>query len=176
MERRAKGVRLRRLRRRRARRARDRLRNRAPPQAARRAHRPGSGRPRSHRRRRLETPAAVHGRMQLRHALALGLIHGPTELLQVSSTAHTSLIPLLARWSYSELDPHVRKTFEVALHAGAGAALALDMHEELLDVARRASPADALLIAASLAPPALAGLLFGGFIARRLSRPRTIAA
>jgi undecaprenyl-diphosphatase len=118
----------------------------------------------------------VHGRLQLRHALALGLIHGPTELLPVSSTAHTTLIPLLARWSYAELDPHVRKTFEVALHAGAVAALALEERRELLDAARRASSDDALLIASSLAPPALAGLFFGGFIERRLSRPRAIAA
>ena len=114
-------------------------------------------------------------RLQLRHALALGLLHGPTELLPVSSSAHTALVPLLARWPYAELDPRFRKAFEVALHAGAGAALALEARGELFGAVPHANPADALLIAASLAPPALAGLLFEPFIARRLSSRRAIA-
>jgi len=117
----------------------------------------------------------VTARLQLRHALALGLLHGPTELLPVSSSAHTALVPLLARWPYAELDPRFRKAFEVALHAGAGAALALEARGELFGAVPHANPADALLIAASLAPPALAGLLFEPFIARRLSSRRAIA-
>jgi undecaprenyl pyrophosphate phosphatase UppP len=32
----------------------------------------------------------------LRHAVALGLAQGPTELLPVSSSGHTTLIPFLA--------------------------------------------------------------------------------
>jgi undecaprenyl-diphosphatase len=118
----------------------------------------------------------VHGRLKLRHALALGLIHGPTELLPVSSSAHTTLIPLLAGWSYVDVDPDVRKTFDVALHAGAGAALAIELRGELLEAARRHGRDDALLIASSIAPPALAGQLCGRLSARRLSRPRAIAA
>jgi undecaprenyl-diphosphatase len=69
------------------------------------------------------TPA----RLSLRHALALGLAHGPTELLPISSSAHTILIPLLAGWPYAELDPELRKSFEVALHAGTAAALLVDL-------------------------------------------------
>ncbi len=69
------------------------------------------------------TPA----RLSLRHALALGLAHGPTELLPISSSAHTILIPLLAGWPYGELDPELRKSFEVALHAGTAAALLVDL-------------------------------------------------
>jgi undecaprenyl-diphosphatase len=120
----------------------------------------------------------VPARLKLRHALALGLIHGPAELLPISSSAHTALVALRARWPYADLDPRFRKAFEVALHAGAGAALAFDERRALRgrDAARRASLDDALLISASLAPPALAGLVLEPFIARRLSSPRAIAA
>ena len=71
----------------------------------------------------MEKPA----RLSLGHALALGLAHGPTELLPISSSAHTILIPLLAGWPYAELDPELRKSFEVALHVGTAAALLVDL-------------------------------------------------
>jgi undecaprenyl-diphosphatase len=71
----------------------------------------------------LESPA----RLSLRHAVALGLAHGPTELLPISSSAHTILIPWLAGWPYADLDPELRKSFEVALHAGTAAALLIDL-------------------------------------------------
>src|SRR6202035_3996519 len=74
--------------------------------------------------------------LPLRHAVALGLAQGPTELLPVSSSGHTTLIPFLAGWPYAELDDEVRKSFEVALHAGAGLALAIDMRRELIDAMR----------------------------------------
>ena len=56
--------------------------------------------------------------LPLRHALALGLLHGPAELLPVSSSGHTTLVPWLLGWPYPELDPELRKAFEVGLHAG----------------------------------------------------------
>src|SRR5688572_29272986 len=56
-------------------------------------------------------------------AAALGLVQGPAELLPVSSSAHLNLIPWLAGWDWDRLDPEVRKSFEVVLHAGAAAAL-----------------------------------------------------
>ncbi len=115
-------------------------------------------------------------RLSLRHALALGLAQGPTELLPVSSSAHTTLIPLLLGWPYAELDAELRKSFELALHAGAGAALALDMRRELLDAATRLNRRRAVVIALSLAPPALAGLALRPLIERRLGGPRSIAA
>src|SRR5271166_1895862 len=68
----------------------------------------------------------------LRHAVVLGLLQGPTELLPISSSAHTTVIPWLAGWSYADLDGELRKSFEVALHAGAGLALAIHMRRELL--------------------------------------------
>jgi undecaprenyl-diphosphatase len=114
--------------------------------------------------------------LPLRHALALGLLQGPTELLPVSSSAHTALIPWLAGWPYSRLDPELRKSFEVALHAAAAAALAIDMRAELVNSARELSGRRIAVIALSLGPPALAGYVLERPIERRLGGPRSIAA
>lgn len=109
-------------------------------------------------------------------ALALGALQGPTELLPVSSSAHTTLIPWLVGWPYPELDPELRKSFEVALHAGAAAALTFDMGGELIDAARGLSRGRAAVIALSLGPPVLAGYLLERPIERELGGPRSIAA
>jgi len=114
--------------------------------------------------------------LRLRHAIALGLAQGPTELLPVSSSAHTTLIPFLAGWPYGELDPELRKSLEVALHAGAGLALAIDMRRELVAETLSLDRRRAAVIALSLAPPAVAGYALEGFIERRLGGPRSIAA
>ncbi len=106
----------------------------------------------------------------------MGLLQGPTELLPVSSSAHAALLPWLAGWSYPELDPGLRKSFEVALHAGAGLALAIDMRRELLERAQGANARSAATAALSLAPAALAGCALRGMIERRLGGPRSIAA
>jgi undecaprenyl-diphosphatase len=116
----------------------------------------------------------VRAALKPRHALVLGLVQGPTELLPVSSSAHTTLIPLLLGWRYDELDGELRKSFEVALHAGASVALALDMRRELLDAARRLDRQRLGVVALSLAPAALAGLGLRPLIARRLGGPRAI--
>jgi undecaprenyl-diphosphatase len=106
----------------------------------------------------------------------LGLVQGPTELLPVSSSAHTSLIPWLCGWSYEALDAERRKGFEIALHAGAALALAVEMRSELADsLLRAARSAHAGRLALSLAPPATAGLLLRRQIERRLGGPRSIA-
>ena len=117
----------------RARRGRDRLRDRAPAtssaQPMRTPTRSGrAARDRSTRRRRgLNTRwGRPHGSPSATR-LALGLAQGPTELLPISSSAHTILIPCLAGWPYGELDPELRKSFEVALHAGTAAALLVDL-------------------------------------------------
>jgi undecaprenyl-diphosphatase len=52
------------------------------------------------------------------HAVALGALHGPAELIPISSSAHVALIPQLLDWPSARLDDDVRKAFEVALHAG----------------------------------------------------------
>jgi undecaprenyl-diphosphatase len=120
-------------------------------------------------------PGSVRAALKPRHALALGLAQGPTELLPVSSSAHTTLIPILLGWPYDELDGELRKSFEVALHAGASVALAIDMRRELLDAVRRLDRRRIGVIALSLAPAALAGLALRPLIARRLGGPRSIA-
>jgi undecaprenyl-diphosphatase len=114
--------------------------------------------------------------LALRHAVALGLAQGPTELLPVSSSGHTTLIPFLAGWPYAELEDEVRKSFEVALHAGAGLALAIDMRRELIDATRVLDRRRAAVIALSLAPPAAVGYALRPLIERRLGGPRSIAA
>jgi undecaprenyl-diphosphatase len=113
--------------------------------------------------------------LPLRHAIALGLAQGPTELLPVSSSGHTSLIPWLFGWRYEALDPEWRKAFEVALHAGGGLALAIEMRGELSEAIAELDRRRGAVIAASLAPPALAGLLLHGGIERRMGGPRSIA-
>ncbi len=114
--------------------------------------------------------------LPLRHAVALGLLQGPSELLPISSSAHTALVPWLAGWRYGELDARARKSFELALHTGAGLALALEMRGELR---RDAAALDGRRLAALLlavAPAAIAGTTLRGRIERHLGGPRSIAA
>lgn len=113
-------------------------------------------------------PSCVRA-LPLRHALLLGLLHGPTELLPVSSSAHTTLLPWLAGWPYERLDPRLRKSFEIALHAGTAAALLLRTPHER----QRVRPS---FLVAALAPPALAGYSLGGQIEQRLGTPEKIVA
>lgn len=126
-------------------------------------------------------------RLPLRHAFALGLLQGPTELLPVSSSAHTTLLPWLAGWRYGELDPRLRKSFEVALHAGTAAALLLRVPWDRLDSVSggeqgsdtasvpRSTGAKLGCLAAAAISPALAGYTLGEQIERRLGSPATIA-
>jgi undecaprenyl-diphosphatase len=105
------------------------------------------------------------------HALLLGALHGPTELLPVSSSAHTTLVPWLLGWTYAELDPEVRKAFEVALHAGTAVALLVGLRDEVA-----IDRSSAVLAAGSVAPPSVVGYLLERPIQRRLGTPATIAA
>jgi undecaprenyl-diphosphatase len=111
----------------------------------------------------------------LRRAGLLGLVQGPAELLPVSSSAHLNLIPWLADWGWDGLDPEVRKSFEVMLHAGAAAALLIGQRRviaaELADFDRRR----AAVLALSFAPPAVAGYTLERPIERRLGGPGSIA-
>jgi undecaprenyl-diphosphatase len=60
-------------------------------------------------------------------------LHGPAELLPISSSGHTELVPWLLRWPYAEMDGDLRKAFEVALHAGTAAALLIGLSDEVAD-------------------------------------------
>ena len=112
-------------------------------------------------------------RIAIRQAVALGALHGPAELLPVSSSGHLAAIPWLLRWSYTEVDDATRKSFEVALHAGTGAALVIARRGELALVR---DPQALWLIALASLPPALAGYRFETAIEERLGTPATIAA
>jgi undecaprenyl-diphosphatase len=108
----------------------------------------------------------------LRHAITLGALQGPAELLPVSSSAHITLVPWLLGWPYTELDGELRKAFEVALHAGTAAALLIALRHEIPGVSLRG----AQLAALSFAPPAVIGKRFERPIEQRLGTPATIAA
>src|SRR3954454_7137459 len=116
------------------------------------------------------------GGLELRHAVALGALHGPTELLPISSSAHTTLVPWLLGWPYAELDPELRKAFEVALHAGTAAALLVGLRDEVAAAARGLDHRRATLVVGSFVPPAIIGYTLERPIERRLGTPPTIAA
>jgi undecaprenyl-diphosphatase len=115
-------------------------------------------------------------RLTLRDAVALGVLHGPAELLPVSSSGHVTLVPWLARWEYAGVEPELRKAFEVALHAGTAAALLVALHGEVGAAARGFDRRRATLVALSFLPPAAAGWALERPIEQRLGTPATIAA
>jgi undecaprenyl-diphosphatase len=121
------------------------------------------------------SPPDSPAELPLRQAIALGVLHGPTELLPVSSSGHTTLIPWLLGWDYAALDPELRKAFEVALHAGTAAALLVGLRDEVGEAVRHFDRRRAALIALSFAPPAIAGFTLERPIERRLGTPPTIA-
>src|SRR5438045_7490301 len=93
--------------------------------------------------------------LELRHALALGVLHGPAELLPISSSGHTELVPWLLGWPYAELDGELRKAFEVALHAGTAAALLLALRAEVGETVTSFDARTAGLVVGSFAPAAV---------------------
>jgi undecaprenyl-diphosphatase len=112
----------------------------------------------------------------LAQAIALGALHGPAELLPISSSGHTALIPWLLSWRYGELDGELRKSFEVALHAGTAAALMITLRDEVSEALHGLDARRLVLIALSFAPPAVVGYTLERPIESRLGRPPTIAA
>jgi undecaprenyl-diphosphatase len=113
--------------------------------------------------------------IDVRRALALGVIQGPAELLPVSSSAHLALVPWLAGWEWDELDPELRKSFEVALHAGAAAALLVGQRRMIVEELRAFDPRRAALLVLSFAPAAIVGYTLERPIERRLGGPRATA-
>lgn len=105
----------------------------------------------------------------------LGATQGPAELLPISSSGHVALIPALLGWPYAELDPSLRKAFEVALHVGGAAGLVLALRRDILRELRFLTPGRAARVALTPAPAVLAGLLLRDPIERRLGSPRSVA-
>jgi undecaprenyl-diphosphatase len=100
-------------------------------------------------------------------ALALGLLHGPVELIPVSSSGHVTAVPWLLGWEIARWDGERRKELEVALHAGTAAALLIVLRPP------RLRP---VFLAAAVVPPGVAGLALERRIEQRLGTPATLAA
>jgi undecaprenyl-diphosphatase len=107
--------------------------------------------------------------------VALGLLQGPAELLPISSSGHLVLVPALAGWSYVELDDELRKSFEVALHAGTALALLIALRGEVEEAVRELDGARVLRHVLTFVPPGLAALAFERPIERRLGSARGVA-
>jgi undecaprenyl-diphosphatase len=118
---------------------------------------------------------AAAGGIPPRRAVALGIVQGPAELLPVSSSAHIVLIPWLAGWDWEAVDPEVRKSFEVALHAGAAAALLVGQRGLIAEELRAFDARGAIVLALSFLPAAVVGYKFERPIERRLGGPRATA-
>ena len=110
-----------------------------------------------------------------RRALALGIVQGPAELLPVSSSAHIVLIPWLAGWDWERLDPEVRKSFEVAVHGGAAAALLIGQRRMIVEELRSFDGRRALTLGLSFLPAALVGYTLERPIEQRLGGPKATA-
>jgi undecaprenyl-diphosphatase len=91
----------------------------------------------------------------------------------VSSSGHLALVPRLLGWAYADLPGDVRKSFEVACHAGSMpvvAAAALRLHR------RATERPDLAALALAVLPPAAIGLVFERPIERRLGGSRAVGA
>jgi undecaprenyl-diphosphatase len=109
-------------------------------------------------------------------AIVLGAVQGPTELLPVSSSAHLTLVPWFLGWRREDGDADLEKTFGVALHAGAAAALLVGQRQVILEELRSFDARRAAVLGLSFLPPALFGVLFERLIERRLGGPVPTAA
>jgi undecaprenyl-diphosphatase len=114
-------------------------------------------------------------RLPVRHALALGAIQGPAELLPVSSSGHLVLVPRLLDWPYAELEPELRKSFEVALHAGTALALLIGLRHEVARYARDFSGRNLVMLTLSFMPAAVIASRYERLIERRLGEPVPVA-
>jgi len=115
----------------------------------------------------------TESRPRLVDAALLGLLHGPAEMVPISSSGHATLVPWLLDLPYAKLPASRRKAIEVALHAGTAAALAVAPPRSAIESrgAIRSLPLTGLMIA----PSAAVGLLARARIGRSLGTPSTIA-
>ena len=115
------------------------------------------------------------GRLSALQAAALGALQGPTELLPVSSSGHLVLVPALLNWDYVELDAELRKSFEVALHAGTALALLVGLRHEVAEVVGELDAERIARHLLELVPAAAAAFLFERPIERRAGTARAAA-
>jgi undecaprenyl-diphosphatase len=118
-------------------------------------------------------------------AIILGIVQGLSEFLPISSSGHLLLVPWLAGWE--ELDPSIKKSFDVALHLGTLVAVLGYFRRDVttyvvegtkLVFARKVPPtADgklAWLFVLATLPAAAVGALFEDQIDTRLGTPTII--
>lgn len=121
--------------------------------------------------------------LSLDQAIVLGALHGPAELLPISSSGHLTAIRWLFGWGEARSEARGRrerrrqlKSFDLALHAGATLAWLLTPggSEALGDLASSARRRPEFLgLAVGL--PAVAGLVFEDPIEQRMGTPATTA-
>lgn len=124
--------------------------------------------------------------MPIYQAIILGIVQGLSEFLPISSSGHLLLVPWLAGWQ--ELDPSIKKSFDVALHLGTLVAVVGYFRRDVttyvvegtkLVFARKVPPtADgklAWLFVLATLPAAAVGALFEDQIDSRLGTPTIIA-
>jgi undecaprenyl-diphosphatase len=78
-------------------------------------------------------------------------------------------------WRYGELDAELRKSFEVALHAGTAAALLIGLRREVEEAVRELDGRRVLRHALEFLPPAVAAMALERTIEGRLGSPRGVA-
>jgi undecaprenyl pyrophosphate phosphatase UppP len=86
------------------------------------------------------------------------------------------MVPRLAGWDWERLDPELRKSFEVALHAGAAIALLVTRRGEITDEVRSLDGRRVIVLALSFIPAAVVGYRFERTIEAKLGGPRSTAA
>jgi undecaprenyl-diphosphatase len=109
-------------------------------------------------------------------AIVLGAVQGPTELLPVSSSAHLTLASWFLGWTREDGDAELEKSFGVALHAGAAAALLVGQRQVIAEELRTFDRRKAAVLGLSFLPAAVFGVLFERLIERRLGGPFPTAA
>jgi undecaprenyl-diphosphatase len=114
--------------------------------------------------------------MKRSRAIVLGAVQGPTELLPISSSAHLTLLPWLLGWTREDGDAELEKTFGVALHAGAAAALLVGQRQVIAEELSSFDRRKAGVLALSFLPAALCGVVLERPIDRRLGGPLPTAA
>jgi undecaprenyl-diphosphatase len=85
------------------------------------------------------------------------------------------LVPELLGWSYRDLDPELRKAFEVALHAGTAAALLIALRAEVREALGELDARRVLRHLGEFTPPAAAAFLLERPIEERLGSARGVA-
>jgi len=119
-------------------------------------------------------------------AIILGIVQGLSEFLPISSSGHLLLVPWFGGWE--ELDPSVKKSFDVALHLGTLVAVVgyfrTDVRNYVVEGTRlvfdrkRPPTTDgrlAWLFVLATVPAAAVGALFEDQIDSRLGTPFIIA-